>query len=515
MKTSGKMNTLELKRKIKYSLRVFAGIIALASLLVCSFVTTYADEEVPYDTYVYDYWEDIVYTPAPYVPGKAITGQMLKYNDEKIGAFNNPQDICKADNGYVYVADTGNNRIVVLDKNLEKVVKIYETFDNDGFEDSFNAPTGVCISSKNYLYVADSINRRIVILDTKDGSLIGFVQNPESEMLDDTYVFTPLKVSVDYADRVYCSAQNMFEGIMVFEADGQFTGFFGTIEVKISLWDKFWRKLATKEERGKSQLFIPTEFTGIDVDEDGFIYATNIDSEGKHAVRRLNPKGEDVIKTGVNGNLGGDLWIDGNTEYAGPSQIIDVVYRQKGIYSILDRKRGRIFTYDSEGNLLYIFGGIGSQEGTFSMPAAIEDVNNKIVVLDSNRNAIMCFEATEYGSLINEATALRFDGHEALSVSKWQEVLRLNENFELANSGIGKAYLTAGDNLAAMHYFKLAMNKEYYSIAYRRYRNQILKDNLQYILSGIVVLIILISLLIKFLLKKVKNSPKKEDKLYE
>ena len=42
-------------------------------------------------------------------------------------------------------------------------------------------------------------------------------------------MFTPLKVSVDYAGRVYCVAQNMFEGIMVFDTNGQFTGFFGTI----------------------------------------------------------------------------------------------------------------------------------------------------------------------------------------------------------------------------------------------------------------------------------------------
>ena len=43
---------------------------------------------------------------------------------------------------------------------------------------------------------------------------------------------------------------------------------------------------------------------------------------------------------------------------------LPVVVRNQGIYSILDSVRGRIFTYDHEGNLLYIFGGLGSQEGT-------------------------------------------------------------------------------------------------------------------------------------------------------
>ena len=56
---------------------------------------------------------------------------------------------------------------------------------------------------------------------------------------------------------------------MVFESNGQFIGFIGTIEVGISLWEKFWKRMATKEERSNQRLFIPTEFTGIDIDDDG------------------------------------------------------------------------------------------------------------------------------------------------------------------------------------------------------------------------------------------------------
>ena len=108
--------------------------------------------------------------------------------------------------------------------------------------------------------------------------------------------------------------------------------------------------------------------------------------------------------------MGGDLWISGTSDYAGPSQFTDIVYRENGIYSCLDRKRGRIFTYDHEGNLLYIFGGLGTQEGTFFMPVAIEDIGGSLVVLDATGASIVCFEETEYGRLINDAVALRYDG---------------------------------------------------------------------------------------------------------
>ena len=418
-----------------------------------------------------------------------------------IGNFVSPQDICYADDGNLYLADTGNNRIVVLNNDMTEVVNIIDGFDNNGVKDGFKSPYGVCISEKGQLYVADSQNHRIVVLE-KDGTLVRIVQNPVSQSLDAGYVFVPLKVTVDYADRIYCIAQNMFEGIMVFETNGEFSGFFGTINVKITLWEKFWKRIATKEERSKQQLYIPTEFTGIDVDADGFIYATNIDSEGVQAVRRLNPRGEDVIKKGENGNVGGDLWVNGQTQYAGASQITDVVYRDKGIYTLLDRKRGRIFTYDHEGNLLYIFGGLGTQLGTFSTPVAIEVSGDKLVVLDAYRAELTVFNATEYGSLINEAIALRYDGDETLAVEKWREVLRLDENNELANTGIGKAYLTAGDNKSAMKYLKLGMDADYYSIAFRRYRNQVLADNLSYIFTGIAVVIVAVVVVVKVRGKK-------------
>lgn len=361
----------------------------------------------------------------------------------------------------------------------------------------------VCDSTKpaaqrvqRQISIADSLDQ-LITLNTAD-EVIRISKNPDSEVLEDGYVFTPLKVSVDYAGRVYCVAQNMFEGIMVFETNGEFTGFFGTIPVNLTAWEKFWRKLATKEERSQQQLFIPTEFTGIDIDEEGFVYASNVDSTGTQAVRRLNPKGEDVIRLGWSENLGGDLWIEGTSQYAGASKMIDVVYREKGMYSLLDSKRGRIFTYDHEGNLLYIFGSIGSQAGTMTAPVAIEFAGDRILALDAKQAGIIIYQETEYGRLINEAVGLRYDGDETQAVALWEQVLRMDENNELANIGIGKAYLSAGDNKKAMDYLKRGMSQDYYSVAFKRYRNEVLKANIQWILTGVVVLIAALWAFFKF-----------------
>ena len=257
-----------------------------------------ANDSLPYDCYNYDYWNNILYTPAPYVPDGSLGGAGLMWEGSPLGAFRSPQDLCVSPDGKIYLADTGNNRIIVIDGGLKNVLQVIDHFEADGAAQTFSSPTGVAVSQNRQLYVADSQNHRIVVLEL-DGTFVKYVQNPQSEVLDEGYIFTPLKVSVDYADRVYCVAQNMFQGIMVFTAEGDFTGFFGTISVKISLWEKFWRKFSTKEERSKQQLFIPTEFTGIDVDDEGFVYASNKDTDGMQAVRRLNPKGQDVIRKGL------------------------------------------------------------------------------------------------------------------------------------------------------------------------------------------------------------------------
>ena len=121
----------------------------------------------------------------------------------------------------------------------------------------------------------------------------------------------------------------------------------------------------------------------------------------------------------------------------------------------------------------------------------------------------MKFSTTEYGQLIDDAVGLRYDGDETAAIEKWQEVLRLDENNELANTGIGKAYLTAGENELAMHYLELGMNRKYYSIAWKRHRNELLADNLSLILTGVIVLIIAWKVFSSWRRKK-KGTTKKE-----
>ena len=148
--------------------------------------------ELPYDTYNYNFYEDIVYTPAAYIPSGSVSGTQLVYEGENLGVFSNPQDICKTPEGEVVIADTGNNRVIILDNKMTEVIKVIDTFDNNGEIDTLSSPYGVCVSEKYEIYIADTYNNRIVVLD-REYNLIKIIESPKSEVLDDNYVFSPLK----------------------------------------------------------------------------------------------------------------------------------------------------------------------------------------------------------------------------------------------------------------------------------------------------------------------------------
>lgn len=133
-------------------------------------------------------------------------------------------------------------------------------------------------------------------------------------------------------------------------------------------------------------------------------------------------------------------------------------------------------------------------------------------MLDAYNGSIAKFRETQYGSLINDAVGLRYDGDETQAIAKWQGVLKLDENNELANTGIGKAYLTAGDNKAAMKYLKIGMNRKYYSIAWKRYRNEILTQNMNVIMTVVIVLIAVYILYSKVLKNRMIAKRGKKDK---
>lgn len=445
---------------------VFAGALPQASAL-----------SSPYESYTYNYYRDAVPLPAPYLPERAVTGM-----DLGVGAFRSPNDLYVTEDGYVYILDSGNNRIIALDPDW-KLIRVIDSFRRDGTEDGFRNPSGIFVTDETKtIYVADTDNRRVVVLD-HEGGFIKLLENPESEILPPGFTFIPVKLTVDRAGRIFVVARGAFEGIMQFDDDGSFIGYVGTINVQQSFIDKIWLRLATREQRARMRLYIPTEFSNVDIDDKGFIYATNIDLNSEVPIKRLNPSGQDVLKRFGYHPVRGDIRYRNYGTVSGPSTFVDIKYLGGGMYTALDSKRGRLFTYNDEGDLLYAFGGLGTQLGVFNVPVAVERQGDDILVLDRAKNNVTVFKPTKFGLLVNEATRLHYDGHSTEAVQIWQDVLAMNTNYDVAYIGIGKSLLLEKRNEEAMEYFKLGMQRKDYSVAFKRYRKEVLQEHFGTIMS--------------------------------
>jgi tetratricopeptide (TPR) repeat protein len=86
------------------------------------------------------------------------------------------------------------------------------------------------------------------------------------------------------------------------------------------------------------------------------------------------------------------------------------------------------------------------------------------------------------------------------SAEIWEQVLKLNGNFELARIGIGRAALRQGEFRKAMHYFRLGHFRSGYSRAFFLYRKQWMEENLFRLLLVLAVVII-VPLLVKGVIK--------------
>lgn len=462
----------------------------ILGVAVCSMALASHGTEVlakaPYESYTYNYYEEAVPAPDAYLPERSISGI-----DLGIGSFSTPQDLFVSSKGEIYIADTGNNRIVILTDDW-KVKKVVTSFQHDSKEDTFLAPSGVVVSEEGNLYVADTEHKRVVVL-SPEGKLVQIIENPQSDLLGASFSFVPLKLSVDAGGRVFVIARGAYEGMLQFDKSGEFIGYSGTNKVRRDFADYIWRLLASDAQKKQMQLYIPTEFSNLDMGSKGFLYATNVDPGSTEPVKRLNPSGEDVLKRYGYFDVKGDLVYRLRGASGGPSRLVDIKYWGNGMYSVLDALRGRVFTYDDEGNLLYIFGGIGTQVGTFRTPAALERIGNKQLILDQGKETITIFKPTEYGAAIQEAVANHHAGDDQKAVEKWREVLRLNSNYDIAYIGIGKSLLYDKQNKAAMEYFKLGMDRKNYSVAFKRYRKEVLQEHFGTFLTvttGGVVLII-------------------------
>ena len=473
----------------------------------------------PYQTYTYSISGTSLGSPSAYTPAKSIDGQGMGLSDlERLATFypeldpsdpigskqltiyaalNTPSDIEVDDKGNVYIADTNNNRIVVLDRYYKLQYIIDDFVNGEGVQDALTAPKGIFVTSdrmvgtdfvEGKIYVCDTNASRIVTFDL-DGNFSKVIPAPQSELFDGGAAYKPVSVAVDQYGRLYVVSSSTYQGIIVMTDEGEFTSFVGAQKVVISAWDRIWRRFQSEEQRKSARQYVSTEFNNVTLSGD-FIYATtsSIDEKdvekairgksksGDYApVKMLNAAGDEIMRRNgfypPSGEVDFSRMRVSDTLF-GPSKLVDVAVGPEKTWSVIDQKRSKIFTYDFDGNLLFAFGDKGDQLGNISADGitAIVYQGDKMLVLDKGGNSFTVYERTEYGNVLvgalNNQNNRRYD----LAIEDWKEILKRNANFDTAYIGIGKSYYQNDELDMAIEYYQAAYDTANYSIAFKELR---------------------------------------------
>jgi len=240
-----------------------------------------------------------------------------------VGGFNTPQGVAIDSQGYIYVTDHGNHRVVKLNPDLTYNSQFGEIGVAKSDNTGLSYPIGVAVDSQGYIYVIDLYNHRIVKLnpDLTYNSQFGITGQSKS---DNTGLSYPVGVAVDLPGYIYV-ADTKNHRLVKLNPDLTYNSQFGETGV------------AKSDNTGLKNPH------GVTVDSQGYIYVADVHN---HRIVKLNPDLTYNSQFGITGVAKSD-----NTGFNRPIGV--TIDSQRYIY-VADTKNHRLvklnpdLTYNSQ-----------------------------------------------------------------------------------------------------------------------------------------------------------------------
>lgn len=462
------------------------AVLVLLAVIFCS-ITVQAE------SYTYTNKKKVMELPIPYEVVATVSSS---------AEFISPVDM-RVYGEHIYVLDSERKDITLIDENYNVLNRILFTKDSVVYET--NQLSGFYIF-KDKFYVADYGKGCIFVADNK-GNVLEEIFLGEDVL--GTTAFKPQCIIVDHTGFVYIISENEYRGIIVLNENLEFESFYGALNVDVSaslLVDMMWRNFMTDDQIDNSVQYIPGGYTDIDIDENGFIYTTRgVSEKTTELIRKLNPAGANVL---AYTEEFGDMELSKND----PTSFSAVSVDSKGFITALDKTRQRLFQYSPEGDLLYVFGGKGSQNGLFQNAVCTAAFEEQLLILDKDTSSLTVLKPTDFGAMVREAVTLYRKAQFGDSEELWNEILKQSGNYEYAYVGLGKIYETNKSYHKAMEYYRLGDSVENYSSAMKKYRSELLKDSFGAIMTVILIIVIVVTIIFK---KKTGRKNQERPKLYE
>ena len=247
-------------RKILCIALTLACLVSVCTVIPSSAATPYSN----YFMSLVDPYSWSLPTPEAYQ-----VSRVVDFPDKEHGKLLNPEDMFIGPDGRIYIADSGNNRIVILKSDLTFDFAI-TGYEEDGSK--LNNPTCVFVDDDGTILVADYGNKRLIEF-TKYGNFRFAYPTPSSDILSEDFNYQPQRVVKDQKGYIYVCSVGDSNGILMLSSDGEFRNYFGTNKVALTFWESIARMLWSRESRKGTVVTLPYTFNNIFI-HDGFIYAT-------------------------------------------------------------------------------------------------------------------------------------------------------------------------------------------------------------------------------------------------
>lgn len=157
-----------------------------------------------YQTYTYSIGGYALYSPDAYTADNR--GVINSVEMGLTVPLSGPKDIVTDKQDNVYIADTGNSRIVCLDSHYKVKFTISSFINSEGVNDSLTAPQGLYVTDDK-IWICDTGASRIVVFDREGESInydsVKIIEEPRSNLFGDSALFNPVAIAVDQYNRLF------------------------------------------------------------------------------------------------------------------------------------------------------------------------------------------------------------------------------------------------------------------------------------------------------------------------
>lgn len=440
-------------------------------LMVCIMIPQTVQAAVPYKTYTIDGYGYVTETQTAYMPKSSIP---------KIGDYSliRPMDLKITDDGYMYIADAGAAVVYVADLEGNYISTIGK--------DVLVEPYGVFVTEDKNVYVADH-SGKVSVFD-KDGNVTAEYFKPDHPLYG-TGTYKPIKIAVNAGGDMYIVCEGNGNGLVQLTPTegGTFLGYFGTNYASVSFLRMIQEAIFTDAQLAKMVSNLPATPVNVAIDKQGLIY-TVTPGEKNTSLKKLNIAGANLIEP--------DAWDGKETSVA--------VGNHDNVY--VASSDGYIYEYNSEGDMLFVFGGRDDGRFRIGLSKKVEaidvDINDNLYILDSDSKQVQVFRATEFTNLLHNALNLYENGRYTESKEPLEKVLEMNSLFDYANEAMSRSYLQEEDYENALKYARVSKAFSVYSDAFWEVRNAWLRNNMIPAFGVIILVIVILKLLSYFQKKK-------------